>query len=282
MPSSIGYARLIAGFVLPHNLVEWIRYRKARQQFVIDNARADAFKRTVADLARPAAAPYSRSEAVSFLCGLGCDRDQVEAGSMPESSLIYSCEQLQQHLQSRPIFGLHVGNFVGVSLCHYADFAKGLDGNSIVVSVDPNLPHRGIRNPQEKVISCLSYFGLQGNAIILTGFTLEKNASNDGVRITPDYDPAMEFGSELSCENQLPMLGRLMPNTFDFIVIDGNHEASYLSRETALAHRLLKSGGILVMDDVDWTGLGDVYRSLDRNLFQDLGFNGRIGLAKKK
>lgn len=282
MPSSIGYARRIAGLVLPHGFVEWIRNKKARQQFAIDNARADAFKRTVSSLARPAAAPYSRSEAISFLSGLGCDRLQVEAGSMPESSLIYSCQQLQRHLPDRPILGLHVGNFVGVSLCHYADFARRLDDSSIVLSIDPNLPHRGIRNPQERVISCLNYFGLQGNAMLLTGFTLEKNASNDGVKITSDYDPAVEFGAELSCENQLPMLSRLMPGTFDFVVIDGNHEANYLSRETAFAYRLLKSGGIMVMDDVDWTSLGDVYRSLDRNLYEDLGADGRVGLARKK
>lgn len=282
MPGSVGYTRLIAGLVLPHSLVEWIRHRKARRQSAVDNARADAFKRSIAGMARPVAVPYSRSEAVSFLSGLGCDRLQVEAGSMPESSLNYSCEQLRQHLQDRPILGLHIGNFVGVSLCHYADFARKLDDRSIVVSIDPNLPHRGIRNPQEKVISCLNYFGFQRNAVLLTGFTLEKNASNDGVRITSDYDPAVEYGAELSCENQLPMLSRLMPNTFDFVVIDGNHEASYLSRETALAYRLLKAGGILVVDDVDWTSLGDVYRSLDRELFENLGFDNRIGLVRKK
>lgn len=282
MPSSSGYARLIAGFVLPYSFVEWIRNRRARQQSAIDNARADAFKRTVADLARPAAKPYSRSEAISFLSGLGCDRLQVEAGSMPESSLNYSCEQLKTRLPNRPIAGLHIGNFVGVSLCHYIDFAKRLDSRSIVMSIDPNLPHRGIRNPQDKVISCLNYFGLQSNAILLTGFTLEKNASNDGVKITPDYDPSVEFSSELSCENQLPMLSRIMPNAFDFIVIDGNHEAEYLSQETSFAYRLLKSGGIMVMDDVDWSSLGDVYRGLDRNLFEDFEFDGRVGLAKKK
>ncbi len=282
MPSSIGYARQIAGLVLPHGFVEWIRHKKARQQFAIDNARADAFKRTLGDLARPSAVPYSRPEAISFLSGLGCDRLQVEAGSMPESSLIYSCQQLQQQLQNRPVLGLHVGNFVGVSLCHYADFAKRLDENSIVLSIDPNLPHRGVRNPQEKVISCLNYFGLQGNAMLLTGFTLEKNASNDGVKITSDYDPAVEYGAELSCENQLSLLSRLMPSAFDFIVIDGNHEAHYLSRETALAHRLLRTGGVMVMDDVDWTSLGDVYRGLDPDLFEDLGFDRRVGLARKK
>lgn len=282
MSSSTGYARLIAGFVLPYGLVEWVRRKRARQQSAIDNARADAFKRTFADLARPAPAPYSRSAAISFLSGLGCDRRQVEAGSMPESSLSYSCQQLQQHLPDRPIVGLHVGNFVGVSLCHYTDFARRLDSSSVVLSIDPNLPHRGVRNPQEKVISCLNYFGLQRNAMLLTGFSMEKNASNDGVKITPDYDPSVEFGTEMSCEDQLPMLSRLMPNTFDFVVIDGNHEAHYLSKETALASRLLKSGGIIVMDDVDWASLGDVYRGLDKTLFEDLGFDGRVGLAKKK
>ena len=112
MPRSIAYARLIAGFVLPHNLVEWIRHRRARKQAAIDYARADAFKRTVSSLARPAAVPYSRSEAVSFLSGLGCDRLQVEAGSMPESSLI----RLRRPRRSWPGWSIQPGQ-AGIGVC---------------------------------------------------------------------------------------------------------------------------------------------------------------------
>lgn len=36
------------------------------------------------------------------------------------------------------------------------------------------------------------------------------------------------------------------------------------------------------MDDVSWEALGDVYRGLDHTLFEDFGFDGRVGLARKK
>lgn len=282
MSRTMDYARLLAGFVVPYNVVEFIRDRRARRRLAADNAKADEFKRAVRERKRPAAADYNWADAHSFLSGLGCDRKQVGDGSISEQSLVYSCKVLEQHVKSRPVVGLHIGNFVGISLCHYVDFVRRLDENSVVVSIDPNLTHRGIHNPLDKVISCLNHFGLQSNAIILTGFSLEKSVSNDGVKITPDYDPAIMFNSEMSCENQLPMLVRLMPDQFDFAVIDGNHEGSYLTREIDLIYRLLKPNGILVADDVNWNELGRVYATLNPERFEPAGSDGRVGLAKKK
>jgi SAM-dependent methyltransferase len=207
------------------------------------------------------------------------DRLQVMAGSISENSLKYSTDILEHHIKSRPANGLHVGNFVGISLCHYTNFLYQLDKRSVMVSIDPNLSHRGIKRPMEKVISCLTRFGLNGNSIVLTGYSLEKSISNDGVSITQDYDPKSEYEHELGCENQISLLARLAEGKFDFAVIDGNHEADYLSREIASIARLLKTGGILVLDDVNWDTLGKVYALLDASLFEKIGSDGRVGLA---
>jgi len=281
MPKSVSYARLLAGFVVPHNVVELIRRYRSHKRFVLANERADAFKRAVHELGRAAVEPYSWNDAHSFLEGLGCDRSQVASGSIAEEYLVRSCDTLQKHIQSRPILGLQVGNFVGISLCHYTDFARRLDKNSIVISVDPNLTHRGIQKPQEKVIACLNRYGLQGNSMILTGYSLEKSVSNDGVRIS-NYDPEAEYTKELSCENQLPLLARLMPAQFDFVVIDGNHEMTYLARELAIVHRLLKTGGMIVLDDVAGS-VEEIYGSLlNRNIFEIIDPGVGLVLAKKK
>jgi hypothetical protein len=276
------YARVCARFIAPYGVIELIKRRRFRKKIAADNVRAAAFKRAVRELGRPPAASFTWSDANSFLSGLGCDRSQVSDGSIPEQSLNYSSDLLKRHIKARPALGLHVGNFVGISLCHYVDFARRLDAKSMVVSIDPNLTHRGISNPMQMVINCLNHFGLQDNAMILTGYSLEKSVSNDGVAITADYDPQAAFGTEMSCENQLPALARLMAGQFDFAVIDGNHEGSYLGREVGFVHALLKPAGVLVMDDVDWSELGVVYTTLDPEQFEQLGTDGRVGLARKR
>jgi len=43
-----------------------------------------------------------------------------------------------------------------------------------------------------------------------------------------------------------------VPNTFDFIYIDGSHTAYDVLQDAVLAHPLLKSGGILMFDDFGW------------------------------
>jgi hypothetical protein len=186
-----------------------------------------------------------------------------------------------EHVLARPIRGLHVGNFVGVSLCQFTDFARRLDERSTIISIDPNLPHRGIRQPIDLVMRCLSRYGLQGNSLVLTGYSLEKCMGNDGFAGL-GYDPEVEFSKECSAENQLLQLGELLPATFNFAFIDGNHDGSYLSREIAAIDRLLKPGGLLILDDVDWTELGDVFRSIDSERFEYLGSDGRVGIVRKR
>jgi hypothetical protein len=74
--------------------------------------------------------------------------------------------------------------------------------------------------------------------------------SNDGVEFN-GYDPFASHASEQACENAIANLSILWSRRFDFAVMDGNHDASYLRQETDAARDILSKGGILILDDVD-------------------------------
>ena len=180
---------------------------------------------------------------------------------------------------SRPIVALHIGNFVGVSLAFLAQAVSELNAGSKVVSIDPNLTHRGAARTMETVLVLLTYFGLEDRVAILTGYSLEKNVSNQG-EVFEGYDPVVNWKNERACTHQLDLLSTLAPSRFDLCLIDGNHEGDYLQRELGQVHRLLRPGGILVLDDVSatWPKIQSVFSGISREQFQTLGADGRIGL----
>jgi Methyltransferase domain len=275
MSSRSAYLRQLAGYVVPHTILESFRAKRRREKQAMEGQRTEAIKEALRAKSCQEVTPYRWSDAVDFLAALNCDRSDVIVASMPERSLDYCCRELEQRIKARPVLGLQIGNFVGVSLCHFTDFVRRLDERSTIVSIDPNLRPRGIENPLEKVISCLNRYDLQSNSVILTGYSLEKSSSDA-------TDPEARFDQEFSCENQLPQLARLMPECFDFAVIDGNHDEQYLTREIVAIHRVLKPGGLLILDDVDWESAGGVYRTLDPQCHERLATDGRVGLAMKR
>ena len=48
------------------------------------------------------------------------------------------------------------------------------------------------------------------------------------------------------------ILRSLSLNSFDFIYVDGSHQATDVLEDTILSWRLLKSGGVLIWDDYAW------------------------------
>ena len=54
-------------------------------------------------------------------------------------------------------------------------------------------------------------------------------------------------------------LKRLDNNNYDFIYVDGSHEASDVLADGVLAFPLLKKGGIMIFDDYTWSGGKDFY-----------------------
>jgi hypothetical protein len=266
---------LAVGCVLPHTIYEIISEQRYRRRQSIEAERVRAIKDALHERRASADIRYSASDIVDFLVALGCPREDVTSGSIPDRSLQFCSRELEKLVTARPLFGLHVGNFIGVSLCHFTDFVRRLDERSIIVSIDPNLFPHMIANPIEKVVRCLSRYNLQDNSMILTGYSLEKSASNA-------LDPETTYDREHSCENQLPHLAQLAPGRFDFAVIDGNHDNSYLAREVEVIDRLLKPGGIFVFDDVDWDSVGTVFHALDPTRHEQVASDGRVGLARKR
>ena len=155
-----------------------------------------------------------------------------------------------------------------------------------MVSIDPNLICRGIDSPQKHVVAILNHFGLQRNAIICVGYSSSKSISNDGTSFLAEngveYDPYAGFQSEQSCEDTLSNLCLTSQGKFDFAVVDGNHEGSYLRRETAIVRRLLRPEGILILDDVSdaWTEIKAEYDGLLSNGWRAVAADGRVGVLQ--
>lgn len=266
----------IAKNVLPHGLVT----RVIRSQAV-------RRKRIAAIPIRTVRSQYSYRESIEFLCARGLLRDHVVGGSIPEASLDFCEKHLNALLPTdRPIVALHVGNFLGISLAYFVDYARSRHKNSVVISIDPNLTHRGIRNPQDHVIALLTHFGLQHNSMISVGYSGSKSVSNDGFAFADDggreYDPFAAHDAEQACESSLTNLCTLSKGCFDFALMDGNHDASYLRRETEIVGSLLGPGGTLILDDVDdsWADIKAEFGKLGAAGWRAVGADGRVGILQ--
>jgi predicted O-methyltransferase YrrM len=222
---------------------------------------------------------YSYDDSLSFLDSLGIDPSQSRDGSMPWESLEFMQRHFDRLDASRPLIGLHVGNFLGVSLAYLANALSRLREGSRVISIDPNLTHRGIARTMEITLALLNHFGLEDRVAILTGYSLEKNVSNQA-EIFVGYDPVANWENERACTYQLDILNLLARGGFDLCVMDGNHDPDYLRRELGRVQHLLRPGGLLVLDDVSkaWPDIQSVFNAIAPSQFKKLGEDGRIGL----
>ena len=226
---------------------------------------------------------FNYDEAVDFIVSCGCERTQVTEGSIPKESLDYTATFLDQLNYEKGVTGLHIGNFVGISLAYITDYVVRRNNKSLVVSIDPNIRHRGIEDPMSLVIKLLNKFELQSNSLILTGYSLNKSITNDGKDEDGNYKIDHLYSDEPSCAQQLTNLKKVAAGRFDFAIIDGNHEAKYLQRELKEINHLLKNNGLLILDDVSygWFEIEDVFKKLDESEYEKLGADGRVGIARK-
>ena len=179
---------------------------------------------------------------VSRIVQLGHDRDQVVHGSMPEKTL----SRLSSILSGN---GLQIGGFVGVSHCC---LAASLRGKGSICTIDPNLTHRGIQNPFLVASKMASEFKLSKNSMLICGYSLEQMR-----------------------------LFAVMGVKFDFIILDGNHDFQTVIDEIECATPILKSGGYLVLDDIDnWDGPKKVYNSVPAG-YNRVELDSRAGLLQK-
>jgi hypothetical protein len=283
--------------ILPYGFVEWNRRRRstARQSNPndwLDARRTDQSRnrvriaKTYHDHSRAPKSvlnALSYDDVVDFLIARGVDRDHILEGSIPRTSLRTIGEAIDSWLDSSaPLRGLHIGNFVGVSLSFMTAAMVRRHPHSGVIGVDPNLPHRGVHNPQNHVAALLNACGLSSQVLLVAGYSQGKSVSNDGV-VFGGYDPHSAYTHEQSCENVLELLCNLGFGQLDIAVIDGNHEAEYLKQEIIQVSKLLRTGGLLVVDDIDdaWEDLRDVFTEIGGFGFEQLLTDGRIGIARR-
>lgn len=241
------------------------------------------------ELQQNSSTDFSYSEATNYLAGLDypleLNSDGSFAGALPESSLNFCASFIIDNFTGKPIIGLHVGNFVGISLTYLTNVVQKLHSESLIVSIDPNIQHRNIKNPLNIVVGLLNKFGLQNNSLILTGYSLEADTYYEvNPKDTFDNNAMTSFFDKgFSGAQQLKGLEKISPASFDFFLIDGNHEADYLKREIESADKLLKLGGFLILDDIYsfWPDLQETYQAIDETRYQKLGTDGRVGVLKK-
>ena len=272
--------RFMGGLVVPHSVAVLAARVLARRRARTRRAR---MREAATGRGIGAETAFAYEDAVRFLVQRGADREQVLAGSMPEASLHFCGALLKEHLDASPVLGLHIGNFVGVSLAYFTDLLARRHPASRLVSIDPDVPHRGIHRPMDSALALLNHYGLQRNTMILTGYTLEKNLSNDGY-IFAGYDPLDHYEQEVSGEHQLEGLALWSREAFHFCVIDGNHDAAYLRRELVWIAQLLRPGALLILDDVapSWPDVLRVHAEMDRTQYADVGTDGRVVVLKKR
>ncbi|HWH93121.1 MAG TPA: class I SAM-dependent methyltransferase [Baekduia sp.] len=247
---------------------------------LIARRNARRLKEIDASIVRDAPPPGTRvEEAIRFLVASGLDEEMVRAGSIPEDNLDYVREVVADRLPSdRPVRALHVGNFVGISLCYVSWLVRERDPDSVVVSVDPNITHRGVEQPQSHVLALLHHFGMLANNVIIPGYTLEQSA---GETVNDQFET--DYLQGLACENVFASLARVTGKRFDLVLLDGSHEEDYLEREFAAVGPLIADDAIVVFDDVSdsWQGVARVFsRAVQDSHVVELGQDGRVGIVQ--
>jgi hypothetical protein len=272
---------LLWGLVVPHSFVLIARALRNR---TLAARRLERFA-SVGSTPAGAARAFDYEEGLGLLVAMGCSEEAVRSGSIQDGSLQFIRRAVQEQLPgTAPLHALHVGNFVGLSLASLTSALVERDPRSTVVSIDPNIPHVGIRNTQAHTLALLTRFGLQSNSVLICGYSLEKVLGNDAVSL-PDYDPLSAFTGEVACENTLASLTRLGAR-FSVAVMDGHHDASYLRRELSLVGEMLEEGGLLFLDDVSvvWKGIRELFKELSEDSawsFEQIGYDGRVGALRK-
>jgi hypothetical protein len=294
----------VAAWAAPYGLIaprrrrqeaEHRRQKAEGEAAAVSRAQAER-RRLLNNLPLPtqAAVPFDHEAAIGFLVENGLSEGQVRAGSMPREALEFVGEMLVEHLPEGPLLGLHVGNFVGVSLAHLTSIMRDKDEKALVVSVDPGMPHRGIEAPDRAALRLLDRFGLTTNSLMVTGYTLGRSLRDDGYvfeefvppRAISEEAAATALKDDAACEQVLPNLARLLAGRFDLAVLDGNHDGEYLREELRYVDVALRPGGLLVIDDIGttfWGGVKAAFEDLSSKEggYIHLGNNGRVGVLAR-
>jgi hypothetical protein len=269
--------RKVAGLIVPHSVVV---YRRTRA----DKLRRERVARMLAGAPPPAQRSFTYDAAVQVLVERGLDEYTVRLGSMlPESLAFIRATIVDAFRDDRPLWALHVGNFVGVSLAAVASALREVHPESLTISVDPNIPHLGVDDPQSHALALLTSFGLQRSNLVVCGYTFEKTPGSDALPVE-GYEVEEAWSREAACENALPNLARTGAQ-FDVAVLDGAHIGSYARRELELLVRLIRPGGLVFLDDVDatWKEIEAVFDEAAAGALpvERFDHDGRVGVLRR-
>jgi hypothetical protein len=272
-------------YVMPYGFVE-LRRKFARKRLHYQRHRRIRDYQNILSLSVPIERDtlFIYEDAVRILASYGVPEHHIREGSIPEDSLNFAFEVIAKNLDlSGPIVGLHVGNFVGVSLCALGSFVKSIHPKSVVVSIDPNISHRDVSNPHTYVCKLAENYGLLSTILPVVAFSHERSTRDDGIQFS-ESSIEESIKCDIGFQNGLGLLKRVcLPSSFSVAFLDGNHDANYLEREIELVRPMLKEGGIVILDDVDenWGEIKALYMSVQNDKWRDLGTNGRVGLLRK-
>jgi len=226
---------------------------------------------------------FDYDDAAKFLAqtGRGSAKD-ILSGSIPEEDLAFIAGRLEGLKRDKPLRGLHIGNFVGLSLAYLTDAMRQIDPDSVMLSIDPAIPHRGIDAPQDLVTGLMTRYGLESNWLPVTGFSLERGEAWDVLNRKSSHTKFSSYYG-FSAAQTLRNLAT-MGQRFDFALIDGNHSGPYLRREINVLFELVRPNGLIFLDDVDenWAGVVKVFENLDAGEFKRVARGKRVGVARRE
>jgi len=237
-------------------------------------ARFDAERRARYAAARAAIAQTSEpirdyDQLKALAVDAGAYEERVEAGSIHVASLDFILERID----GGP--GLHIGNYAGVSLAYLAAHSEGL-----IVAVDPNMVRWGDRRSQDVVVHLLQAAGVDERVLLLCGYSLERNPSYNG-RVVDGYDPSVEARNEAAPVEVLRNL-RALGLRFQWALVDGNHEGSYVQAELERLEPLISDDGVVFLDDCTehFPDIRSVFETPGSRWRAD-GYDGRIGVLRR-
>jgi hypothetical protein len=245
--------------------------RRARSRGRVRDAarqdRSDRYAAIIKEEPRGDVREYEDLVRVAIDCGV--DETTLRHSSIPVNSLDFVVELIDRGP------GLHIGNYAGVSLAYLAGRVDGL-----IVAVDPNVPHRGLKHGQDSVVRLVTAAGVQDRVVLICGYSRSKNPSNQGA-VVRGYDPASAWAHEFAPECVLANLGQLGVR-FGWALLDGNHEPNYLRAELADLEPLLLGDGLVFLDDCSesWPEIRDVFRSVPDGWCAE-ATDGRIGVLRR-
>jgi len=261
-----GIARRALRWMQPYGFAE---RRRSRLRVQAEAERLARYEATKAAIARSSEPIHDYEQLLVLAAEAGADPSRLRTGSITNESLDFILDRID----GGP--GLHVGNYAGVSLAYLAARTDGL-----VVAVDPNVSHWGPRKAQDVVVRLLQDAGVENRVLLVCGYSLERNPTYNG-SVIDGYDPSVEYRNEAAPVDVLRNL-RSLGVKFGWMLLDGNHDASYLRAELEHAEPLLRDGGVVFLDDCNayWPEIRAVFESSGDRWYPD-GHDGRIGVLRR-